>query len=108
MAKIEDVEFEENEFEFDNEVPDPEEGEVEPKVNAQEKDAAKIKQQRQEQKEQTLKRKLQKPNSDLILEAKNIWEQLRQKRLNKQERRDLMDQMMKIVTGKALDVILIH
>ncbi|KAJ3359363.1 hypothetical protein HDU91_004954 [Kappamyces sp. JEL0680] len=63
---------------------------------------------RKEQKQKALERKLQKPHSDIILEAKKIWEELRQKRLTKPERKKLMDQMMEIVTGKALDIIYKH
>jgi pumilio family protein 6 len=102
----EEVEFDEGEFEFDEH---EEEYPLEQAEAAEEETDPKEKQrlQRKEQKEQTLKRKLQKPNSELIMEAKNIWEQLRQKRLSKQERRALMDQMMKLVSGKVLEVPLI-
>jgi predicted house-cleaning NTP pyrophosphatase (Maf/HAM1 superfamily) len=102
---VEEVEFEEQEFEFDGPEEELVEGEDEVGNNAEDA-VEKQRLQRKEQKEQTLKRKLQKPNSDLILEAKSIWEQLRQKRLTKPERKELMDQMMKIVSGKALEVML--
>ncbi|KAJ3255139.1 hypothetical protein HK103_006602 [Boothiomyces macroporosus] len=63
---------------------------------------------RLEQKQKALERKMAKPNSEMIMEAKKIWEQLRQKRLTKPERKELMDQMMKLVSGKALDIIFKH
>jgi type III secretory pathway component EscV len=102
-VKQEEIEFEEGEFEFDEQEEEyPLEGEEAVLEEADPKEKQRL--QRKEQKEQTLKRKLQKPNSELIMEAKNIWEQLRQKRLSKQERRELMDQMMKLVSGKVLEV----
>ncbi len=96
-----DEEFNEGEFTLDTQ------GEFNEGEQQGEKTVEQLEKQRlarKEQKQQTLERKLQKPNSDLIMEAKGIWEQLRQKRLTKAERKELMDKMMALVTGKALDV----
>ena len=59
---------------------------------------------KEEKKKVLLERKAQKPNSNLIQNAKEIWEKLRQKRLSKKERRDLMKDMMGLVRGKCLEV----
>lgn len=59
---------------------------------------------KEEKKKVLLERKAQKPNSNLIQNAKEIWEKLRQKRLSKKERRDLMKNMMNLVRGKCLEV----
>jgi pumilio family protein 6 len=97
-------EFNEGEFTLDNQ------GDFNEEIGeelVQEKTAQDLEKQRlarKEQKQQTLQRKLQKPNFDLIIEAKGIWEQLRQKRLTKPERKELIDKMMALVSGKALDV----
>jgi hypothetical protein len=61
---------------------------------------------RKEQKALLLERKSQKPNAPLIQQAKKIWEQLRQKKLESKERMELMTQMMKLVKGKCQDVLL--
>ena len=59
---------------------------------------------RKEQKEQTLRRRLLKPNMDIINESKKIWEQVRHKNTTKEKKRELMVELMKIVRGKCLDV----
>ena len=98
--------YEDEEF-FDNpeEIEEFEEEEEEqvPEQEQEQETADKL-EQRKLQKQEKLKRKLLKPNSDLILKAKQIWEELRKKRLKKAERIELMEEMMKIVQGKALDV----
>jgi pumilio family protein 6 len=92
-------EFSENEFESDKSEQEIEENEKSTEEIEKQKIA------RKEQKEKTIERKLQKPNADLILSCKKIWDQLRRKELPKNERSDLMEQMMKLVVGKALEVI---
>lgn len=98
--------FEEEEEKVKKEGQQEEEGDT-LETNDGQTDAEKAEKQKAsklEQKKLKLERKLQKPHSELILEAKKIWEDLRQKRLSKQERRELMDKMMEIVKGKVLDV----
>ena len=103
-------EFSDEEFELDNneleefEEFDPTEEGHDEMPEKTEEDLEKSKLARKEQKQLQLERKMKKPNSDIIQEAKLIWEQLRQKKINKKERQELMDKMMNIVSGKALDV----
>lgn len=104
-------EFSDEEFELDNneleefEEFDPADEGHEEMPEKTEEDSEKSKLARKEQKQLQLERKMKKPNSDIIHEAKLIWEQLRQKKINKKERQELMDKMMNIVSGKALDVL---
>ncbi|KAH6598997.1 hypothetical protein BASA50_003317 [Batrachochytrium salamandrivorans] len=63
---------------------------------------------RTEQKALLKDRKMQRSHAPMIMEAKTIWEELRQKRLKKQERRELMNRMMGLVTGKAKEIIFKH
>ncbi|KAJ1340408.1 hypothetical protein BSLG_004972 [Batrachochytrium salamandrivorans] len=50
---------------------------------------------------------MQRSHAPMIMEAKTIWEELRQSAL-KQERRELMNRMMGLVTGKAKEIIFKH
>ena len=59
---------------------------------------------RTQQKELLKERKATRPFAPIIQQAKVIWEDLRQKRLTKTERKVLMEKMMSIVTGKSKDV----
>ncbi|KAI8899814.1 armadillo-type protein [Globomyces pollinis-pini] len=114
MGKLdkEDEEFSEDEFEYDPIEEDEEEDEeVVDTVESQSKTAEEIEKQRLariEQKNLIMQRKLAKPNADIILQAKQIWEKLRAKQLSKNERTKLMNEMMGIVKGKALDIIYKH
>jgi pumilio family protein 6 len=94
--------FDENQ-EKDTSTQQPESNETNAENDAEKKRLARL-----EQKKVQLERKLAKPNADLIFEAKQLWEKLRQKSLPKNQRIELMDKMMKIVSGKALDVFLIN
>ena len=60
---------------------------------------------RQAQKQLKNERKAQNPSYEIISEAKEIWETLRLKRNTKEERRELMDRLMKIIRGKVQEVI---
>ena len=122
MKKQEPQEFSDDEpeqFEFDSECEyfDDFEENQEKETSTQhqessetnsENDSEKKRLARLEQKKVQLERKLSKPNADLIFEAKQLWEKLRQKSLPKNQRIELMEKMMKVVSGKALDVLLIN
>ncbi|OUM61752.1 hypothetical protein PIROE2DRAFT_69565 [Piromyces sp. E2] len=63
---------------------------------------------RQAQKQLKNERKAQNPSYEIISEAKEIWETLRLKRNTKEERRELMDRLMKIIRGKVQEIIFKH
>jgi hypothetical protein len=118
LAEMSDAELSNDEFEFDeNDLPEQEFIDDEEEVNGNEdavdydapsksaEELEKQKLQRKEQKELAMQRKMQKPHAEMIVEAKRIWEEVRQKRLTKQQRRELMDKMMSIVGDKVVDVI---
>ncbi|KAI8925263.1 armadillo-type protein [Entophlyctis helioformis] len=73
-----------------------------------EEEAEKSRASRAEQQRLLKERKLQKPHASLISEAKSIWEQVRQKRMTKPERRVLMNRMMELVGGRAKEIIFKH
>ncbi|KAG0267409.1 pumilio domain member 6 [Mortierella polycephala] len=53
-------------------------------------------------------RRSHKPNSELIVPAKKLWEKLRLKELPKEERQQVMKEMMALITGKVQDIIFKH
>ncbi|KAF9582588.1 pumilio domain member 6 [Lunasporangiospora selenospora] len=53
-------------------------------------------------------RRSHKPNSELIYPAKKIWERLRRKDLAKDERKEVMKEMMDLITGKVQEIIFKH
>lgn len=59
---------------------------------------------RAEQKELQLQRKLQRPNGEIIIKAKKLWEKLRVRVLPDEKRPKLMDEMMDLITGRVHDV----
>jgi hypothetical protein len=104
----EDEFMSENEEFFDAPEEEEEEEEEEMEENTKTEDELeKLRASRKEQKQKAVERKLQKPHADIILQAKKLWEEVRQKRLSKAERKKLMDEMMSIVSGKALDVTIV-
>ena len=112
QAPLEFSDDEPEEFEFDKQESDnsdsfDSENEEEPEegISKETADPEKKRLERIEQKKVKLERKMAKPNSEVILDAKQLWEKLRQKSLEKKERIELMDKMMAIVSGKASDVI---
>ncbi|KAI9011402.1 armadillo-type protein [Gaertneriomyces semiglobifer] len=63
---------------------------------------------RAEQKTLLQERKLAKPKAPLIQQAKKIWERLRQKELKREERRQLMEELMPLLRGNVKDIIFKH
>ena len=59
---------------------------------------------RQAQKQLKNERKAQNPSYEIIREAKEIWETLRLKRNTKDERKQLMERLMKIIRGRVQEV----
>ncbi|KAG0317763.1 pumilio domain member 6 [Dissophora globulifera] len=53
-------------------------------------------------------RRAHKPNSDIIMPAKKLWEKIRTKELPKAERQAAMKEMMVLITGKVKDIIFKH
>ncbi|KAK3814494.1 MAG: armadillo-type protein, partial [Benniella sp.] len=53
-------------------------------------------------------RRSHKPNAELIYPAKKLWERLRLKELPKNERQDVMRDMMALITGKVQELIFKH
>ncbi|KAI8906898.1 armadillo-type protein [Gorgonomyces haynaldii] len=92
------------EFEFD----EPQDFDEQPQEQPQEQVQQDKSKNRKEQKQIAKERKQQRPHAPLIQGLKSIWEELRMKRLTKQERRALMDKMMESVRGKAQDIIFKH
>ncbi|RUP51862.1 hypothetical protein BC936DRAFT_145038 [Jimgerdemannia flammicorona] len=62
----------------------------------------------QKQKEIRAERKAHKPNSDMIHEAKKVWEKLRLNDLKLEEKRQFMEEMMALIQGRVQDVIFKH
>ena len=65
-------------------------------------------QSRAEQRSLLKERRLQKPNAPIVEQAKALWEQIRQKRMTKQERRTWIDQLMAIIKGKTRSIVFKH
>jgi pumilio family protein 6 len=63
---------------------------------------------RQAQKQLKNERKAQNPSYEIISEAKEIWETLRLKRNTKDERKQLMERLMKIIRGRVQEIIFKH
>jgi len=63
---------------------------------------------RQAQKQLKNERKAQNPSYEIIREAKEIWETLRLKRNTKDERKQLMERLMKIIRGRVQEIIFKH
>lgn len=61
---------------------------------------------RQAQKQLKNERKAQNPSYEIISEAKEIWETLRLKRNTKDERKQLMERLMKIIRGRVQEVLI--
>ncbi|KAG0232515.1 pumilio domain member 6 [Actinomortierella wolfii] len=53
-------------------------------------------------------RRAQKPNAEVIVPAKKLWEKLRLKELPKPERQEVMKQMMDLIKGKVQEIIFKH
>ncbi|EIE84752.1 hypothetical protein G6F46_001905 [Rhizopus delemar] len=63
---------------------------------------------RNEQKSTRLERKSHDKNYEMITQAKKIWEQLRRGDIGRDEQKQLMEKIMKIIGGKVQDVIFKH
>ncbi|KAI9357692.1 armadillo-type protein [Zopfochytrium polystomum] len=88
---------------------DDEEDEDEDSDNRKPKrDEAEKKRARQEQKQMLKDRKAAKTNAGLISESKKVWEKLRLKRIDTNERSELMAKMMALITGKVNEVTFKH
>jgi hypothetical protein len=59
---------------------------------------------RSEQKSTRLERKSHDKNYEMITQAKKIWEQLRRGDIGRDEQKQLMEKIMKIIGGKVQDV----
>lgn len=54
-------------------------------------------------------RKAAKPNADIILRAKKIWERLRRKsHVQLEERRELVSELFEIIQGRVKDLVFKH
>lgn len=70
---------------------------------------AKALKQRADKKAATLERKKRKqPSYDLLKEAKVIWEELRQKELEKSKRQAAYERLMALIGGKVAELVLKH
>jgi pumilio family protein 6 len=69
---------------------------------------AKALKQRADKKTATVERKKRKPSYDLLKEAKIIWEELRQKDLEKSKRQVAYERLMALIGGKVAELVLKH
>ncbi|KAI9249049.1 armadillo-type protein [Sporodiniella umbellata] len=63
---------------------------------------------RNEQKSTRIERKSHDKNFEMITQAKKVWEQLRRGDISRDEQKQYMDKIMKIIGGKVQDVIFKH
>ncbi|KAL5504869.1 PUF6 [Sanghuangporus vaninii] len=105
---FEEIEGEEAEFEDSDESGTVEE-EAKPKsAVVQQKDSTNARESRKEQKLLQQSRKASKQHSDVLAQAKPLWERARRKNLSPEERKKHVGELMEIVRGKVQDVVFKH
>ncbi|KAI9020779.1 armadillo-type protein [Phycomyces nitens] len=63
---------------------------------------------RREQRQTKMERKAHDRNFDMISEAKRIWEKLRRSDIKREEQKQLMEEIMAVITGRVQEVIFKH
>jgi pumilio family protein 6 len=60
---------------------------------------------RKKQKLKIKEKKMAKPNAEMVYEAKKLWEQVRQKKIENEKRKELVGKLIEVVEGKIHDVV---
>ncbi|KAL5483404.1 PUF6 [Sanghuangporus weigelae] len=109
-VEFEEIEGEEAEFEDSDENGMSVEGEAKPKstVVQQKGSTTDARESRKAQKVLQQSRKASKQHSDVLAQAKPLWERARRKNLSPEERKKHVGELMEIVRGKVQDVVFKH
>ncbi|KAL5521191.1 hypothetical protein ACEPAG_9114 [Sanghuangporus baumii] len=106
---FEEIEGEEAEFEDSDENGMNVKGEAKPKSTVvQQKGSTNARDSRKAQKVLQQSRKASKQHSDVLAQAKPLWERARRKNLSPDERKKHVGELMEIVRGKVQDVVFKH